>query len=98
MSRLLAEQSELFERMDRLRGWTYENTIDAVITSRGFDEGRRALADQGRAPNSPRRSTARPPPPPACRAEDYSVAVAGVTWRGRDHWMPNAWRRTEVPS
>ncbi|WP_022887608.1 ABC-F family ATP-binding cassette domain-containing protein [Glaciibacter superstes] len=43
MTRLLTEQAELFERMDAIGGWTYENTIDTVLTSLGFDEERRHL-------------------------------------------------------
>jgi ATP-binding cassette subfamily F protein 3 len=43
MTRLLAEQGELFERMDAVGGWTYENTIDTVLTSLGFDDERRHL-------------------------------------------------------
>jgi ATPase subunit of ABC transporter with duplicated ATPase domains len=43
MTALLAEQGELFERMDHVGGWTYENTIDTVLTSLGFDEERRHL-------------------------------------------------------
>ena len=43
MTTLLAEQGELFERMDHVGGWTYENTIDTVLTSLGFDEERRHL-------------------------------------------------------
>ena len=43
MNRLLAEQAELFERMDALDGWSYENTIDTVLTRLGFDAERRAL-------------------------------------------------------
>lgn len=43
MGRLLAEQGELFERMDHVGGWTYENTIDTVLTSLGFDDERRHL-------------------------------------------------------
>ncbi|MDL5350234.1 ABC-F family ATP-binding cassette domain-containing protein [Microbacterium sp. zg-YB36] len=43
MTRLLAEQGELFERMDAVGGWTYENTIDTVLTSLGFDQERRRL-------------------------------------------------------
>lgn len=43
MTRLLTEQGELFERMDAIGGWTYENTIDTVLTSLGFDEERRHL-------------------------------------------------------
>ncbi|TAJ49415.1 MAG: ABC-F family ATP-binding cassette domain-containing protein [Herbiconiux sp.] len=42
MTALLAEQGDLFERMDALDGWSYENTIDTVLTSLGFDETRRA--------------------------------------------------------
>ncbi|MFB6610348.1 ABC-F family ATP-binding cassette domain-containing protein [Agromyces sp. NPDC056379] len=44
MTRLLTEQGELFERMDHIGGWTYETTIDTVLTRLGFDEERRALA------------------------------------------------------
>ena len=29
--------------MDHVGGWTYENTIDTVLTSLGFDEERRHL-------------------------------------------------------
>ncbi|MFC5788974.1 ABC transporter ATP-binding protein [Agromyces tardus] len=43
MMALLTEQGELFERMDAIGGWTYENTIDTVLTSLGFDEERRHL-------------------------------------------------------
>ncbi|ROS23802.1 ABC-F family ATP-binding cassette domain-containing protein [Cellulomonas sp. PhB150] len=43
MDRLLAEQAELFETMDALDGWSYENTIDTVLTRLGFDADRRAL-------------------------------------------------------
>jgi ATPase subunit of ABC transporter with duplicated ATPase domains len=43
MTALLVEQGELFERMDPVGGWTYENTIDTVLTSLGFDEERRHL-------------------------------------------------------
>jgi ATP-binding cassette subfamily F protein 3 len=43
MTRLLTEQGALFERMDAIGGWTYENTIDTVLTSLGFDEERRHL-------------------------------------------------------
>ncbi|KRA26146.1 ABC transporter [Microbacterium sp. Root61] len=43
MTRLLAEQGDLLERMDRLGAWTYENTIDTVLTRLGFDDDRRAL-------------------------------------------------------
>jgi len=42
MTVLLTEQADLFERMDALDGWSYENTIDTVLTSLGFDETRRA--------------------------------------------------------
>ncbi|MBM7831691.1 ATP-binding cassette subfamily F protein 3 [Agromyces cerinus] len=44
MTRLLTEQGELFERMDHIGGWTYETTIDTVLTRLGFDEERRSLA------------------------------------------------------
>lgn len=44
MTRLLTEQGELFERMDHIGGWTYETTIDTVLTRLGFDEERRALS------------------------------------------------------
>ncbi|KAA9107743.1 ABC-F family ATP-binding cassette domain-containing protein [Microbacterium rhizomatis] len=43
MNRVLAEQGELLEAMDRLGAWTYENTIDTVLTRLGFDDERRAL-------------------------------------------------------
>ncbi|WP_375385903.1 ABC-F family ATP-binding cassette domain-containing protein [uncultured Microbacterium sp.] len=43
MNRLLAEQGELLEAMDRLGAWTYENTIDTVLTRLGFDDERRSL-------------------------------------------------------
>jgi ATPase subunit of ABC transporter with duplicated ATPase domains len=43
MTALLTEQGELFERMDAIDGWSYENTIDTVLTSLGFDESRRDL-------------------------------------------------------
>jgi ATPase subunit of ABC transporter with duplicated ATPase domains len=43
MTALLAEQGELFERMDAIDGWAYENTIDTVLTSLGFDAERRVL-------------------------------------------------------
>ncbi|MCD5348146.1 ABC-F family ATP-binding cassette domain-containing protein [Agromyces sp. S2-1-8] len=43
MTRLLTEQGELFERMDHIGGWTYETTIDTVLTRLGFDDERRAL-------------------------------------------------------
>ncbi|RHA43975.1 ABC-F family ATP-binding cassette domain-containing protein [Cellulomonas rhizosphaerae] len=43
MTRLLTEQAELFERMDALDGWSYENTIDTVLTKLGFDADRRVL-------------------------------------------------------
>ena len=43
MMSLLTEQGELFERMDAVGGWTYENTIDTVLTSLGFDAERRHL-------------------------------------------------------
>lgn len=43
MNRLLSEQAELFERMDALDGWSYENTIDTVLTRLGFDAERRVL-------------------------------------------------------
>ncbi|SDY52848.1 ABC-F family ATP-binding cassette domain-containing protein [Herbiconiux ginsengi] len=43
MTALLVEQGELFERMDAIDGWSYENTIDTVLTSLGFDESRRDL-------------------------------------------------------
>jgi energy-dependent translational throttle protein EttA len=43
MTRLLSEQAELFERMDALDGWSYENTIDTVLTRLGFDAERRVL-------------------------------------------------------
>ncbi|MDO9397371.1 MAG: ABC-F family ATP-binding cassette domain-containing protein [Herbiconiux sp.] len=43
MTALLTEQGELFERMDAIDGWSYENTIDTVLTSLGFDEQRRDL-------------------------------------------------------
>ncbi|WP_394550569.1 ABC-F family ATP-binding cassette domain-containing protein [Agromyces sp. MMS24-JH15] len=43
LDRLLAEQGELFERMDHIGGWTYETTIDTVLTRLGFDEERRHL-------------------------------------------------------
>ncbi|WP_127792505.1 ABC-F family ATP-binding cassette domain-containing protein [Agromyces sp. LHK192] len=43
MNRLLAEQGELLERMDAIDGWTYETTIDTVLTRLGFDDERRAL-------------------------------------------------------
>ena len=43
MSALLTEQGELFERMDAIDGWSFENTIDTVLTSLGFDEKRRHL-------------------------------------------------------
>ncbi|MFB2556849.1 ABC-F family ATP-binding cassette domain-containing protein [Herbiconiux liangxiaofengii] len=43
MTALLTEQGELFERMDAIDGWSYENTIDTVLTSLGFDEARRGL-------------------------------------------------------
>lgn len=43
MNRMLAEQGDLLEQMDRVGGWTYENTIDTVLTRLGFDDERRAL-------------------------------------------------------
>ncbi|MCS5718047.1 ATP-binding cassette domain-containing protein [Herbiconiux sp. CPCC 205763] len=43
MTELLVEQGQLFERMDAIDGWSYENTIDTVLTSLGFDESRRDL-------------------------------------------------------
>ena len=43
MTALLTEQGELFERMDAIDGWSYENTIDTVLTSLGFDADRRVL-------------------------------------------------------
>ncbi|QAY72044.1 ABC-F family ATP-binding cassette domain-containing protein [Agromyces protaetiae] len=43
MTKLLAEQGALFERMDAIGGWTYETTIDTVLTRLGFDEERRHL-------------------------------------------------------
>jgi ATPase subunit of ABC transporter with duplicated ATPase domains len=43
MTALLTEQGELFERMDAIDGWSFENTIDTVLTSLGFDESRREL-------------------------------------------------------
>ncbi|MBU4465850.1 MAG: ATP-binding cassette domain-containing protein [Actinobacteria bacterium] len=43
MTVLLAEQGELLERMDHLGAWSYENTIDTVLTRLGFDVDRRAL-------------------------------------------------------
>ncbi|MHA7132764.1 ABC-F family ATP-binding cassette domain-containing protein [Oerskovia turbata] len=43
MTRLLTEQADLFERMDALDGWSYENTIDTVLTRLGFDAERRHL-------------------------------------------------------
>ncbi len=43
MDALLTEQAELFERMEALDGWTYENAIDTVLTSLGFDDERREL-------------------------------------------------------
>jgi ATPase subunit of ABC transporter with duplicated ATPase domains len=43
MTALLGEQGELFERMDAIDGWSYENTIDTVLTSLGFDESLRGL-------------------------------------------------------
>ncbi|MGA1836164.1 ABC-F family ATP-binding cassette domain-containing protein [Herbiconiux sp. 11R-BC] len=43
MTALLAEQGELFERMDAIDGWSFENTVDTVLTSLGFDESRREL-------------------------------------------------------
>ncbi|WP_066038873.1 ABC-F family ATP-binding cassette domain-containing protein [Herbiconiux solani] len=43
MTALLTEQGELFERMDAIDGWSFENAIDTVLTSLGFDEERRAL-------------------------------------------------------
>lgn len=43
MDKLLTEQGALFERMDAIGGWTYETTIDTVLTRLGFDEERRHL-------------------------------------------------------
>ena len=43
MTALLTEQGELFEKMDAIDGWSFENTIDTVLTSLGFDEARREL-------------------------------------------------------
>ncbi|ANJ26031.1 ABC-F family ATP-binding cassette domain-containing protein [Agromyces aureus] len=43
MTRLLTEQGGLFERMDHIGGWTYETTIDTVLTRLGFDAERRTL-------------------------------------------------------
>lgn len=43
MNRMLAEQADLLETMDRLDAWSYENTIDTVLTRLGFDDERRAL-------------------------------------------------------
>jgi sulfate-transporting ATPase len=43
MTGLLAEQGELFEKMDAIDGWSFENTIDSVLTSLGFDADRRDL-------------------------------------------------------
>ncbi|MDR5699588.1 ABC-F family ATP-binding cassette domain-containing protein [Agromyces aerolatus] len=43
MTRLLIEQGALFERMDAIGGWTYETSIDTVLTRLGFDEERRHL-------------------------------------------------------
>ncbi len=50
MDKLLTEQGALFERMDAIGGWTYETTIDTVLTRLGFDEERRHLpVDRSRA-------------------------------------------------
>lgn len=43
MDRLLTEQGALFEQMDHIGGWTYETTIDTVLTRLGFDEEHRHL-------------------------------------------------------
>ena len=41
LDRLLHRQAELFERMDRLEGWTYTNKIDTVLARLGFNEAHR---------------------------------------------------------
>lgn len=41
MSRLLDEQAELFETMERIDGWSYENKMDTVLSKLGFSEDRR---------------------------------------------------------
>jgi energy-dependent translational throttle protein EttA len=47
MTRLLNEQAELFEHMEHIGGWTYENQIDTVLTKLGFsDEHRLAPISQ----------------------------------------------------
>ncbi len=43
MTALIDEQGELFERMEALDGWTYENRIDTVLSKLGFNEERRHL-------------------------------------------------------
>ncbi|KQQ94098.1 ABC transporter [Leifsonia sp. Leaf325] len=43
MTRLLTEQGELFEKMDAIDGWGYENVIETVLTRIGFDDARSAL-------------------------------------------------------
>lgn len=43
MTRLLDEQATLFETMERIEGWTYENKIDTVLSKLGFNEEHRLL-------------------------------------------------------
>ena len=43
MSSLIDRQGELFEAMERIGGWTYQNDIDTVLTRLGFDQVSRSL-------------------------------------------------------
>ncbi|MEQ7127120.1 ABC-F family ATP-binding cassette domain-containing protein [Actinopolymorpha sp. B11F2] len=43
MTRLLARQAALFEQMEALDGWTYQNRIDTVLTTLGFSTSHRDL-------------------------------------------------------
>lgn len=43
MTRLLNDQAELFEKMEQLDGWSYENKIDTVLSKLGFNNERRDL-------------------------------------------------------
>ncbi|MGZ0229753.1 MAG: ABC-F family ATP-binding cassette domain-containing protein [Acidimicrobiales bacterium] len=43
MTKLIDEQGTLFEQMETLGGWTYENKIETVLSKLGFDKTRRQL-------------------------------------------------------
>lgn len=43
MDRLLLQQADLFEKMEQIDGWNYQNQIDTVLSKLGFSDEHRSL-------------------------------------------------------